>query len=371
MKNLVILFITTSLLLGCEKEINISGIKVTKAIKSNLKLSTIANLEEVRVISLNGHQLFSEINTIYNFNQNLVIHSENPPMISLVNNKGDVINQTKTNADDPFSIQGLTEIKVYNNFIYALDREHFKIYQLDNKLSILSTIKIDFYCQSFAPLGNNNFLLYTGHERTSNNEGMFVHYNASSKKVSKDMLAIHDNTPNFFKFITTNHVLTSHNNEILLWDSTKNTIYSYIDELKEKYFIDYESNSLPVDFYETSSFDNPYEFLTKMRTSNYAFRHFNFKANGTYLNFTYEKDGGFISSLYNLKTGQTFNYKNINEDIITNINIPNLNFFSTLLDDNKFISHIPYEYLSNSNDDNLKTAFLNNQDILILGRFTF
>ncbi len=221
------------------------------------------------------------------------------------------------------------------------------------------------------PLDNDNFLLYAGHEITNNNKGMFIHYNLSNKKVIKDMLPIHENTPEFFKFITTNHILTTNNEEILLWDSTKNNIYKYDNGIKEEYFIDYGTNTLPIDFYETSSFDNPYEFLTKMRKLNYAFRHFNFKTNGNYMNFTYEKDGGFVSSLYNLKNGEVFNYKNINDNLVTNINIPNLNFFSGLLSDNKFIIHMPYEYLSDSNDEKLKTAFLNNQDILVFGKFKF
>jgi len=126
MKNLfLLLIISTSLLSSCKKEINIPQIKVTKDIKSNLELSRIANLEDVKIINLNGHELFSEINNIYSFNENFVIHSENPPMISLINNNGKIINQIKTDNNDPFSIQGITEIKIYNNFIYALDREHW------------------------------------------------------------------------------------------------------------------------------------------------------------------------------------------------------------------------------------------------------
>lgn len=359
------------LLHSCSNETKLEPIKSTENISSEVKLSEIAQVDKIIKINYNDFKIFSEIGSIRRLNNLTIVHSLSPSMISVLDQSGMIISQLQPTSDGPASINGITEIKTLNNSIYVLDREHFKIYTLNLELELLSKIKLNFFCQSFEPLGDNNYLLYTGHEKTENNDSMFLFYDSNKNIVKKQFLPIHDNTPNFFKFLTRNHIIRLDNGNLLLWDSSKNFIYNYSEDIIEKFYIDYGSYKLENDFYNTASFGNSYEFLTEMRKLNYAFRHFNLMANQKYITFTYEIKGEFSNTIYNSKTGKILNYKNINDDLITNISFSGLDYFSSLFGKDEFVTHISYEYLSNSNKDILKSAHKSNSDVLVFGNLKF
>tara|TARA_R110002033_G_C3897081_1_gene239719 strand:- start:13608 stop:14687 length:1080 start_codon:yes stop_codon:yes gene_type:complete len=352
-------------------DLSIKTIEVTSDIKNNVELSDIAKVNNIVSLEYNGFDLFSEIASINRLDDKIIIHSLNPSMISIANENGQIINQLKPDDTDPFSINGITEVKLYNNFIYVLDREHFQINKMNIELERLSNVKLNYYIQSFEPLDNEVYFLYAGHEKTENNSGMFLIYDSKEQKLLDDLIPIHLNTPNFFKFMTRNHIIRLSNNNFLLWDSSKNYIYNYSDSLEENYFIDYGSRKLDDSFYETATFGNSYEFLTEMRKLNYAFRHFNIKSNDNYLNFSYEMEGGFINTLYNTQTGKTYNYKNVNDNLITGLSMPGLNYFNYLTEKDEFIIYLSYEYLSKTENEILKAAYDNNEDVLVFGTLKF
>jgi hypothetical protein len=351
---------------------DLKSIAVTSDIKNEIKLSEIGSVNKIVTIEYNDFDVFSDLVSLNMIDDNIIIHSSNPSMISVVNYSGKIIKQLKTDENDPFSIQGITEIKVFEDNIYLLDREHFKIYKLNGELKKLSNIDLNFYIQSFEPLGDETYFLYAGHEKTENNSGMFLIYDSNQKKVIQDLIPINDNTKNFFKFMTKNHIIKLSDENLLLWDSSKNYIYNYSDNLEKRFFIDYGSKKLEDKFYETASFENSYEFLTEMRKLNYAFRHFNVRANEKYVNFIYELKGGFINTIFNASTGKTFNYKNVKDDIITNgLSMPGLNYFNSLKGKDEFIIHLSYEYLSKTENETLKEAYSKNEDVLVFGKFNF
>ena len=220
---LIVLFIVS-----CKKKTEDTSIKVTENIINNLEFSKIGNIEKVIPINLDSLKIFSDINNIFLKEDNIIIHSKNPSMISLLDQSGKVLNQVQPDTTNPFLIDGITEIKILDEYIFVLDREHFSIYKLNMDFKVESKIKIPFYAQSFLPLGEETYLLYTGHEITENNKGMFVYYNSNTNQILKDLLPIHKNTPNFLKFLTTNHISMNMNGVIHFWDSSKTVSYTHL-----------------------------------------------------------------------------------------------------------------------------------------------
>jgi hypothetical protein len=379
MKKIFSLALIMSVLICCKKDNSkILTIDVVQNIQKTIKLSKISKNLKIMVINNYDFQLIGKVKKIQKLNSNLIVQS--PSMLSVINSKGDVIKQLRVESNEVRSpLKGINEMQVYDGMIYVLDREIFKIHIFDQNLNLKSSIDLKFYCQSFGIINSETFIFYLGHTTNTNNESLFVIYNRKNEKIIDNLLPINENTSRYFNVLTFKHVLkTSSVDDFYFWDSTRNYIYEYSlkNGINSKYYINYANSGLPNDFYETSSSENIYEFLTKTRKSPYAFRHFDFKSNANYLNFTFEKDNSFISTLFNFKTGNTINYKLIEDDIFTGLSHECLFFFSDLLDDNSFVSFLPFELLSDIEDDGklnveLKDARAKNLDVLILGEYNF
>ncbi|WKD85061.1 hypothetical protein KCTC32516_00399 [Polaribacter huanghezhanensis] len=379
MKNIFILILIMSVFTNCKKDNSITPtIEVLKGVKKTINLSQISENQRIMVIKNHDFQMIGKVKRVQKLNNNLIVQS--PSMISVIDSNGNIIKQLSVESEEVISpLKGMNEMKVFDGVIYVLDREVFKIYILDGNLNLKSSINLNFYCQSFEIINHNTFILYMGHTIAENNKGLFVVYNSKNNEIIDDLLPIDKNTTGYFNFLTSNHILkTSSLDYFYLWDSTKNYIYEYSlkNGIKNKFYINYANSGLPNDFYETSTFKNAFDFLSKTRKKSYAFRHFDFKSNTNYLSFIFEKEGFFISTLFNFKTGDVISYQEIKDDVFTNLSLDGLFFFGDLLDENSFVYLLPFELLSEIEDDSklnveLKKAKAKNLDVLVFGQYNF
>ena len=328
--------------------------------------SGIAKIDTVVSIS-NQFGYFNQISKIVSFKDDFLVFSDEPKRLSIVTQSGQVLKSVTPNPDEPFEISDIADIDVFEKHIYVLSREYYKIHVLDKNLRLIKTHKLPLLAQSFKMLSEKEIMFYCGHEPFSETKSFFVQYNIENKNVHNQYINIPKETAEYFKFLTSNHIL-EFAGETLLWDSTLDEVYAFNQSNAEEFLkIDYKDKALPEDYYK-NKFKNSYEFITKTRQTPYAFRHFDFMSNQNHLHFTFEYSNKFLTSLYNHKTGKTITFEKIKDDLLTNLSYPAINFFDGFYGDDKFIIILPYEYLT---QDLLKKNphFKPKQDVMIYGSF--
>lgn len=369
-KNLLFLVFCLFLLLSCQNKQNseVVPIKPFTNYKSIQSLSEIAEIDTLISIS-NQFGYLNQITKMVCFQDNFLIYSNNPKRLSIVTKNGVILNTVTPNPDKPFEISDIADIDVFEDYIFVLSREYYKMHILNRNLNLIKTHKLPLLAQSFKMLSENEVLFYSGHEPSSEIKNLFVQYSLVDKKILNQYIDIPKETSDYFKFLTTNHIIEFAGRTIL-WDSTLDKVYNFNQQNLEEYLkIDYQDKKLPKDYYK-NEFQNSYEFITKTRQTSYAFRHFNFMSNKKYLHFNFEYKNKFLTTIYNHKTQNTITCDKIEDDILTGLSFSAINFFDGFYEDNKFIKILPYEYL---NKDLLeKYSHLNpEQDIMIQGHLKY
>lgn len=346
-KNFLLFVSCLLLLLSCQKNkqnSKIIPIKPFTNYKSSQSLSEIAEIDTLISIS-NQFGYLNQISKMLSFQGDFLIYSNSPKRLSILTPNGVLLNTVTPNPDKPFEISDIADIDVFEDYIFVLSREYYKMHILDRNLNLIKTHKLPLLAQSFKMLSENEVLFYCGHEPSSEIKTLFVQYNLDDKKIQNQYIDIPKETSDYFKFLTTNHIIEFAGRTIL-WDSTLDKVYNFNQQNLEEYLkIDYQDKKLPKDYYK-NEFQNSYEFLTKTRQTSYAFRHFDFMSNQKYLHFTFEYKNKFLTTLYNHKTQNAITFDKIKDDILTDLSFPAINFFDGFYEDNKFIKILPYEYLN-------------------------
>lgn len=305
-------------------------------------------MDSTTCININGFQSFGSLENAFWLKKQLLLHTSFPTTLSLLDENFKVIQQLVPDEDNPYTINGMTSVCTYKDMIYILDRESFTISVLDGQFEFIEKMKIPFFCQSIQVMSERTVALYLGNEPTEHNQGKLVIYDFLNKEVIKDLLPISSNQKRYFNFLTPYHFTTS-SGHLLFWDSAINQIFALTNqELTPFLQLDYGSSGVSDDFYETAQFEDSFDFIMQMRTTDYAFRHFNLLANESKIKLTYERAGKFYHSVYdiNKKTTRTFHSLTSPTLSTTPIDGDQLDFFVSLYGSNQALCFLPYEYLA-------------------------
>jgi len=350
----------------------IKHIYTTNSVLSSINSSKLFTIKKVIPISLNGFDIIGVPKKIINSGDNVFVYSTMPSLLSKIDSIGNIVNQIVPN-DGPNTIKGINEFRIFEGFIYVLARNFKLIYKLDLNLKFISKIKLDFYCQSFEIIDDNMFILYLGKERSDKTDTEFIIFDANKQEIILKQILIDPNIARYFKILSNNHIVKNSDNTYLLLSSTTDTVFKLKNnfEIVPKYLIDYGSSRLPSRFYETSKFKNVFEFLTKVRKTNYALRHHNIESNDIFLKIVFEQSGEFITTLYNKKNNSSISLKMIKDDIVSNIEIEARKTLVNLHSKNEFISYYSFEQLDPIEGEKyyeiVNKAKSENKDILIFG----
>ncbi|QOI96126.1 MAG: 6-bladed beta-propeller [Flammeovirgaceae bacterium] len=361
-----------TLLIGCAKKESdknsIESIHITEMFESRITLSRIAQIDSFKVINVGGFHDLGEVKYAFPFFGGWIIHSTSPAIVSLLNHRCEVTQQVVPD----FRLGEITSIAVSDRKVFILDRTAKKIHQYNDLLQWERTVVIPVFAQSFSILRNGVVILYTGNEVTEYNQGKLVIYNMEDGMVLKDLIPVSEKLRKYFNFLTGYHFPES-KGEIFFWDSAINNIYT-VDEdgVQLAYQLDYGAWSLPQKFYDEADFDNAYDFVTKLRNQQYAFRHFRVLINDAFILLTFEKGGDYLTSLFNRKTGHTITFSGLTDDIQFHQSLDDIKliFFVNLYKQSSFIGFIPVELLANTEGGiNPVNDVVPGNAVLVFGRF--
>lgn len=333
---------------GCiqnnSKPDDLPRIRVSENFRTELLLSELVKIDSILVIGTGTANTLGEVRHVWPLGDKLIIHSAEPPAVSLLAEDGKI----GTQLFPDFRLHEITGICLFDNDIYVLDRYAKKIHRFNNHLEWQQEFRIPVFAQSIKMLTPEKVILYTGNEVTEHNRGKVVFYDLVQGKVFNDLLPVSDKQKRYFNFLTTYHFPASAD-EIFFWDSAIDELYKIEENgIRPVYYIDYGKWSLPEKFYQTAEFDNAYDFVTELRQLDYAFRHFKFLTNEDFFLLSFEKSGDFLSSVYSRSTGQSKTFARIKDDIFFTeaFDEIKLQFFVNLVGRDQFIAFMPGELLS-------------------------
>ena len=253
-------------------------IRASENFRSELLLSELVEIDSILVLDTDTTSPLGDIRHVWPLGDKLVIHSAAPSTVSLLSGGGRIVRQLHPN----FRLHQITSICLFDNNIYVLDRDAKKVHQFNEDLEWQKEFRIPVFAQSIKMLTREKVILYTGNEVTEHNRGKVVFYDLPRATVFNDLLPVLDKQRRYFNFLTTYHFPES-TDAVFFWDSAINELYKVEGRgVRPVYYIDYGKWSLPDKFYQTAEFDNAYDFVTKLRKQEYAFRHFKFLTNDSF-----------------------------------------------------------------------------------------
>jgi hypothetical protein len=366
----MVLFVASVIFQACTPSSSESSVEIIPLMdrpKASIPLSSIAQIDSLWPLESNGFQDFGEIQHLVMVPQGILIHSQTPTTLSLVNTQGKIIRQLTPDH----RLTDIREVQVIGEFIYLLHKAGRQIQRLDFQFDLLQKIDLPVPTQSFQVFDANTLALYSGNDRTSP-LGKVVLYRWKDEQILFHSLPTLPNLSHYFHFLTTGHFPYS-GETMLFWDSALNTLYQVQgDGLVPFRTMDYGTHGLPDEFYETERFSNVADFLLNMRKTNYAFRHFMLKANQDYLYTHFEKGGEFLTLLHHLPSGQSITFTDLMDDMVTGASLDELkiSFIVALHGETSFVAFLPMEALADYPSPSQNASLPTGSNLLLFGKFT-
>lgn len=362
------------LLIACENRKaafqQVTDVRIDEHYSPEVMLSRLIEIDTVIAIKPGRFRDFANvIHGIWLNNRYLVLHTEFPKTISLLDRLGNIVAQVLPD----FQLKQITSVSAYEDKIFILDRASMRLFQYSQTLALENVYSIPVFAQSVRVVGNEKMWLYVGNEITEHNKGKLIGYNYRRNRILNDWLPVSEKQRRYFHFLTPYH-FPADSRSTYFWDSSINNLFAIEgDALHPVYRLNYGKWALPDDFYETSEFSNAYEFVQTLRQQPYAFRHFNIMMNDEVLVMQFEKSGDFLTTIHHRTSGSTLTFSDIRDDIITGNALGDikLHFFINLYGRNAFLAVIPAEWLEyiNWQENESGGGLRKNANHLIMGRF--
>lgn len=360
-----IFFIIIILITSCEgkrHEKDAISIRMDRVVES-VRLSELIQIDSIVEIKLNDFFRLGDVKKTFFLNDRILVHSEKPNSISLINSDGELVSQYVPD----FEMTEISAVEVYDNIIYILDRSSNEIHFFDDNLSNFKKISIPYYAQSIKVLSDEIMAFYVGNEITIN-KGKLIIYNYKTQEAIADLITISPNERKYFNFLTSYNFLEI-NDDAYFWNSAQNQVFKIYPNgsIYPKFNFDYGEKGVPENFYEKATYENPMEFLQDTRSKGYAHRHFKVLANGRYVLTNFDYSSEFAITIFDFQNNVSTSFKNIDDDLLSNKKFEELtlSFFTDLHGSAQFTAFLPFEYF----DNQIKINGSEDSDLLIFGRF--
>ncbi len=310
------LLLLLNILISChpKKEFETSKITIDTDNIGTLTYSQIFDFNTF--IHFKTKNLISDIQTIDEAGEHLIVHCRRPTDFLLIKNTSDSSEVVFDRQGD-----GPQEYKSLNSFAVANDEK--SIYILDNKSGKISQISlagefIDSWkskyllsAQSILHLGENTFSVHGGSFFYGESNHQVLIIDVLKDELITQSIKIPKNQRELLFIESSNFIRDTH----LYHNILNDTIYNISrNEITPSFILDFGSANLP-EKYLHAEYDGLMDYVDKLNSIDNAHSTSNFLTNHSLLYFTFQQNGRLVHALHDRELDKHYLYDHINKDI--------------------------------------------------------